>query len=98
MHQLAAVRGLRETRPPSVGMVNVLRRGMEDATIFCRVRGEAAMALALGAGTEHNGEHPQPCFALQCNTSCAPIVQVHSADRADVCRVLALRPSPCRAQ
>ena len=54
--QLAAVRGLRETQPPSVGMVNVLRRGMEDATIFCRVRGEAAMALAFGAGTEHNGE------------------------------------------
>ena len=56
MHQLAAVRGLRETQPPSVGMVNVLRRGMEDASIFCRVRGEAAMALAVGAGTEHNGE------------------------------------------
>ena len=62
MHQLAAVRGLRETQPPTVGMVNVLRRGMEDATIFCRVRGEAAMALAVGAGTEHNGEHPQPSF------------------------------------
>ncbi len=54
--QLAAVRGLRETQPPSVGMVNVLRRGMEDASIFCRVRGEAALALAHGAGTEHNGE------------------------------------------
>ena len=50
------MRGLRETEPPSVGMVNVLRRGMEDASIFCRVRGEAALALARGAGTEHNGE------------------------------------------
>ena len=56
--QLAAVQGLRETQPPSVGMVNVLRRGMEDASVFCRVRGEAALALALGAGTEHNGA---PC-------------------------------------
>ena len=57
--QLAAVRGLRETQPPSVGMVNVLRRGMEDASIFCRVRGEAALALAHGAGTEHNGAYWQ---------------------------------------
>ncbi len=58
MSQLAAVQGLRETQPPSVGMVNVLRRGMEDASIFCRVRGEAALALAQGAGTDHNGA---PC-------------------------------------
>ena len=58
MLQLAAIRGLVEMKPVTVGVVNTLKATLESTTLFCRVRMEAALALASTAGTEYNGAPP----------------------------------------
>ena len=44
------------------GIVNALRAAMESESLFCRVRMDAAMALAASAGTDYNGAHPALLF------------------------------------
>lgn len=55
LSQMAAIRGLKEMQPATLGVVNTLRAAMENPALFCRVRMEAAAALAASAGTEFNG-------------------------------------------
>ena len=55
--QMAAIKGLREMHPVTNGIVNALRAAMESESLFCRVRMDAAMALAAAAGTDFNGVH-----------------------------------------
>ena len=64
MLQLAAIRGLVEMKPVTVGVVNTLKATLESTTLFCRVRMEAALALASTAGTEYNGAPPPPPTGL----------------------------------
>ena len=55
---MAAVRGLKETQPVSSAVVNTLMKAaIKSSNLFCRVRMEAALALAAAAGTEFNGAH-----------------------------------------
>ena len=42
-------------QPATRGVVSIMRAAMESPALFCRVRMEAALALAATAGTEHNG-------------------------------------------
>ncbi|KAK9806814.1 hypothetical protein WJX72_003626 [[Myrmecia] bisecta] len=54
--QSLAIRGLAEMRPASPGVLNILRSCLENDMVYCRIRIEAAMALAHSRGDGHRSQ------------------------------------------